>query len=122
MNTLLWILQALAASAFMYSGINKSLYSERKLVDSGQTGVEGLPIPLIRFIGIIEILGSAGLILPGILHILPALTPISATGFCIIMVLAARIHYRRKEPKNVLNNMILLGIGAFIAIGRVLVP
>lgn len=55
MNTTLWILQSLVAFAFLYSGINKSILSEQRLVASGQTGVEGLPLPLIRFIGISEI-------------------------------------------------------------------
>jgi len=81
----------------------------------GQTGVEGLPITLTRFIGIIEILGAIGLILPVALNILPQLTAISAIGFAIIMVLAARIHYQRHEPKNALNNLILLLLCVLIA-------
>ena len=64
MNTTLWILQGLVAFVFMYSGINKTIFSEQKLVASGQTGVEGLPLPLIRFIGISEMLGAAGIIIP----------------------------------------------------------
>ncbi len=115
MNTLFWMLQALVAAAFLYSGINKSIYSEQKLVAIGQTGVEGLPITLTRFIGIIEILGSIGLILPLALNISPGLTPLSAIGFAIIMVLAARIHYNRHEPKNVVNNCILLLLCVLIA-------
>jgi uncharacterized membrane protein YphA (DoxX/SURF4 family) len=115
MNTLFWILQVLVAAAFLYSGINKSIYSEQKLVAIGQTGVEGLPIALIRFIGTTEILGSIGLILPLALNIVPKLTPVSAIGFAIIMVLAARIHYNRHEPKNVINNCILLLLCVLIA-------
>jgi len=99
----------------MYSGINKSIYSEQKLVAKGQTGVEGLSLGLTRFIGIIEIIGAIGLILPAALNIAPILTPVSATGFVIIMILAARIHYKRKEPKNVINNIILLILCSAIA-------
>jgi len=115
MNIIFWIIQVLAAAAFLYSGINKSIYSEEKLVTIGQTGVEGLPMPLTRFIGIIEILGAIGLVLPTALNILPKLTAISAVGFAIIMVLAARIHYHRHEPKNVVNNFILLLLCVLIA-------
>lgn len=115
MNTLFWAIQILVAAAFLYSGINKSIYSEQKLVAIGQTGVDGLPLTLTRFIGIIEILGSIGLIVPAALNILPKLTAVSAIGFAIIMVLAARIHYQRHEPKNVVNNLILLLLCALIA-------
>jgi hypothetical protein len=118
MNTMLWALQILAASVFMYSGINKSIYSEKKLVASGQTGVEGLPLSLIRFIGIIEILGAIGLIVPWWFNVLSILTPISATGFAIIMILAARIHYQRKELKNVFTNIMLFIACVFIAYFR----
>jgi hypothetical protein len=51
----------------MFSSINKSIYSEKTLVAKGQTGVENLPLTLIRFIGISEILGAIGLILPMLL-------------------------------------------------------
>ena len=119
MNTLLWIAQGLTAAVFMYSGIHKSLNSEQKLVARGQTGVEGLSIYLIRFIGIMEILGAIGLVLPVWLGISPILTPVAAGLFIIIMVLAARIHYRRSEPKNVIGNIVLSLLCLFIVIGRI---
>ncbi len=119
MNTTLWILQSVIAIIFIYSGINKSILSEQKLVASGQTGVEGLTLPLIRFIGISEILGAVGIILPLSLHILPILTAISATCFAIVMILAARIHYKRHEFKNVFINSIIFLVCIFIAYGRI---
>lgn len=118
MNTTLWILQALMAITFLYSGVNKSIFSEEKLVARGQTGVEGLAPPLIRFIGIIEILGSVGLILPWLLNTVPLLTPIAALGFAIIMIPAAVIHSRRHEPKNVLTNVVIFTVCIVIAVGR----
>lgn len=118
MNTTLWILQSLIGLTFLYSGINKSIFSEEKLVASGQTGVEGLPMRLIRFIGIVEILGAIGIILPLLLNILPGLTVISAIGFAVIMILAARIHYKRREYKTVFINFIILLMCLFIAYGR----
>ena len=119
MNTVLWILQIVAAATFMYSGVNKSIFSIRKLVyEKGQTGVENLSIPLVRFIGISEILGAIALILPWWLNILPGLTSASAILLSIIMIPAAIIHYKRNEPKNVMTNVILFGICIFIAYGR----
>ena len=120
MNTILWILQILAASIFMYSGINKSIFSIRKLVyEKGQTGVENLSVPMVRFIGISEILGAIALILPWWLHMFSGLTSVSAFLLSIIMIPAAVIHYKRNEPKNVLTNVILFVICIFIAYGRI---
>jgi len=118
MNTILWVLQLLVAIVFLYSGTQKSIYSEQKLVASGQTGVEGLPIGVIRFIGISEILGTIAIILPLLLHILPVLTTIAAICLAAIMIPAAVIHYKRREFKNVLTNCILFLICVFIAYGR----
>jgi uncharacterized membrane protein YphA (DoxX/SURF4 family) len=118
MNTTLWILQSFIAAIFLYSGVQKSIYSEQRLVAKGQTGVEGLPAGLIRFIGVSEILGTIGIILPLLLHILPILTTISAICFAVIMILAAIIHYKRHEPKNVFTNCVLFLICVFIVYGR----
>jgi hypothetical protein len=122
MNIVLWSLQVLTAIIFMYSGICKSIFSIRILVYAkGQTGVEHLPLSLVRFIGISEILGSLGLILPWKLKILPLLTPVSAILFGIIMIPAAIIHYKREEPKNVLTNIVLFCVCTFIACGRLFI-
>ena len=118
MNTILWILQTLIAIIFMYSGINKSIFDKQVLMSRGQTGVEKLPIPFIRFIGISEILGAIGLVFPILLHTAPVLSVISALCFAFIMVPAAAIHYLRKEYKAVLLNFTLLIICLFIAYGR----
>jgi len=85
MNITFWIIQSLVALIFLYSGINKSIYSAQRLVAAGQTGVAGLPSAEIKFIGIIEVLGSFGLIIPQLLHILPRITSITAIGFAVTM-------------------------------------
>jgi hypothetical protein len=64
MNTALWISQALLAAVFLTSGILKSTQSRQRMAETGQTGVDGLPLPLIRFIGVSEIVAAIGLILP----------------------------------------------------------
>ncbi|MDO6431736.1 DoxX family protein [Flavitalea sp. BT771] len=119
MNTILWSCQALLALLFGYSGFCKSIYSERVLVEKkGQTGVAGLPGAFIRFIGISEMLGAVGIILPWLLGVAAVLTPLTAICFAVIMVFAARIHYRLHEPKNVVTNLIALVISIFIAYFR----
>jgi uncharacterized membrane protein len=97
------------ALIFTYSGVCKLLLAKKKLVAMGQTGVEGLPLSLIRFIGIAEILGSIGIILPWLIKVFTVLTPILAICFAAIMVPAAIIHFKRipiskKEVQNCMPN------------------
>lgn len=115
MNTVIWILQIFLAITFGYSGIMKSTQRRERLVSIGQTGVEHLSYPLIRFIGISEILGAIGIIVPWAVKILPILTPIIAVCFAAIMVLAAPIHYKRKEMKSVGINVSFFIFSALVA-------
>jgi len=125
MNILIWTLQGFIAATFLYSGINKSFFPKQLLIVKGQTGVTNLPLPFIRFIGISEILGAIGIILPYLLNIYPGLTAIASLCLALIMIPAAIIHYnlgkiknRQKENNNALFNMILLIICLFIAYYR----
>jgi hypothetical protein len=118
MNAILWIIQGLLAALFLFSGAMKSTQSEQWLVSHNQTGVAGVPGLVIKFIGICEILGAVGLILPWWLNVTPILTPLAAIGFCIIMIMAAPRHYRLKEPRNVVINMIIFSLCAFVAYAR----
>lgn len=118
MNTIVWTGQVLLAFVFGYSGIMKSLMNRDKLVSMGQTGVADLTYPLIRFIGVTEILGTVGIIVPWATNILPVLTPVTAICFSIIMVLALPIHYKRKEYKAVALNTVLFCISVFVAYMR----
>lgn len=118
MNTILWVFQVLIAIVFFYSGFNKSIYSEQKLVSKGQTGVDGLSIVLIRFIGISEIVGAIGLIVPQMFDIFPILTIAASICLAAIMVPAAIIHYKRKEFKSILINGIIFFLCLFVAYGR----
>ena len=120
MNTALWIAQIMLAITFLLIGFAKSTFSRQKLIDTKQTGVVDLPIHLVRFIGISEICASAGLILPWRLHLFPLLTPLAAAGLGIIMILAAISHGQLHEPKSVRNNIIILCVCLFVAIGRLM--
>jgi hypothetical protein len=72
----------------------KAALPQARLVAIGQTGVEGLSLPLIRFIAWSELLGAGGLIVPWWSGILPVLTPLAALCLGIIMIPAGVIHYR----------------------------
>ncbi len=119
MGTVIWILQGLIAFVFMFSGINKSYFDEGTLVQKGQTGVEGLPKWFIMFIGISEIIGAIALIVPMLLNKWTILTPISAICLGSIMLPAAYIHNKRKEPKNVAINFIIFFFCGLIVYYRI---
>ena len=118
MNIALWIVQGIVAAVFALSGSQKASRSRNALVASGQTGVQNLSVPFIRFIAWCELAGACGLVLPGLVHIAAWLTPLAAAGFVVIMIGAASIHSKLREPKNVAVNMILLALCASIVIGR----
>jgi DoxX-like protein len=81
MSRFLWILQALLAFVFLFAASFKLLTP----IDVVQ---QQFPLPelLIRAIGVVETLGAIGLILPSLLRILPALTPLAAAGLLLLMI------------------------------------
>lgn len=118
MNTVLWICQILLALLFFSSGVMKSTRPKEWLISHRQTGVAGIHPALIKFIGISEVAGALGITLPTWLDILPVITPITALCFAVIMMLAAPIHYRLKEPLNVMINFVVMTISLFVAFMR----
>jgi uncharacterized membrane protein YphA (DoxX/SURF4 family) len=117
MNVVLWIAQALLAVAFAGSGIMKVSQPKEKLAPR-MPYVEDFSGTTVRFIGAVELLGAAGLILPAATGIAPVLTPLAATGLGIIMVLAIAVHTRRREPQAYPINLVLLALAALVAWGR----
>ncbi len=83
MTYALWIVQALLALLFLFAGGSKFYMSIEEMTKDIQ-----LPGAFLRFIGVAEILGAIGLIVPSLLRIRPGLTPLSAAGLVI----------RRGEP------------------------
>ncbi len=86
LSVTLWILQGLLGALFMFSGVMKFIMSVEQMTKG--TSLTG---GFIHFIGVCEILGGIGLILPALLRIMPILTPIAACGLFIIMAGATYI-------------------------------
>lgn len=123
MNIVLWILQVLLALAFIGAGYNKAFNTEKAKLQQGMQWMNRIPNGLLTFIGISEILGGIGLILPAVTGILPQLTAIAAAALALVMVLAIFFHLPHRENANIVFNIVLLAISAFIAYGRwVIVP
>ena len=81
LNVLLWIVQALLAALFLFAGGIKLVLPPEALA-----GPIPLPIAFLRFIGIAEVLGAMGLVLPGLFRLHRGLTPLAAVGLTVIMI------------------------------------
>ena len=116
MTLALWIVQILLAVGFTLSGFVKISQPIAKLRASGNWPNHVAP-PIIRLIGILEILGALGLILPKATGYLPWLTPVAAVGLVLTMMGAILTHVRLHEAKVVGVPVVLLLLALFIAVG-----
>jgi uncharacterized membrane protein YphA (DoxX/SURF4 family) len=114
MNIIVWIVQGFLAAIFLMAGVMKTTQPVDKLVKS-ITWTGRFQLSTIRFIGIMEILGATGIIIPWALNILPVLTPIAATGLALIQFLAILHHSSFKEIRTIVINILLLLLSAFVA-------
>ncbi len=117
MNIALWIVAVLLAGVFLMAGAMKATRPKEKLAPS-LPWVEDFSAGTVRFIGVVEVLGAIGLILPAALGIVPILTPLAAAGLAITMVLAAIVHVRRGETRNIGVNVVLFALAVFVAVMR----
>jgi uncharacterized membrane protein YphA (DoxX/SURF4 family) len=118
MNLALWIVAIVLAVVFTGSGLLKQLVPKDKLVTAGQGWAQDYSQTNIRLIGLAEILGAIGLVLPAVVHIAPILVPLAAVGLVLVMAGAAVVHARRNETMNVAVNLVLIALAIFVAWGR----
>jgi uncharacterized membrane protein YphA (DoxX/SURF4 family) len=118
MTYALWIVQVLLALIFLFAGGTKLILPLDVLKSMGSPNQIVLPGLLIRFIGVVEVLGALGLILPGLLRIRPVLTPLAATGLVIIMVGATALTLASSEVIPALFPLVVGLLAAFVAYGR----
>src|SRR3954454_9453937 len=97
MNVVAWILQIVLAIAFLGSGVMKVVRPKPALVSAGMGFAEDFSDGAVKAIGVLEIVGAVGLILPWVLNVAPVLTPIAAIGLALVMAGAVVVHIRRKE-------------------------
>src|ERR1700688_4670016 len=118
MNLALWIIAIVLAVAFAASGLMKQFVPKDKLVTSGQGWAQDFSPTGIRLIGLAEILGAIGLVLPAAVHIAPILVPLAAVGLALVMVVAAVVHARCNDRINIAVNVVLIALAVFVAWGR----
>jgi uncharacterized membrane protein YphA (DoxX/SURF4 family) len=118
MNVVLWIVQALLAAAFILAGSMKAFRPLEQL-SKNMRWVSAVPAALVRFVGIAEVLGAIGLILPMVTNIAPGLTIAAAAGLALVQACATVFHLSRNEARMVPGNIVLLLLAVFVVIGRV---
>ncbi|MEV0696019.1 DoxX family protein [Streptomyces sp. NPDC050388] len=118
MNVILWIIAAVLALAFFAAGLMKAGQSKEKLAASGMGWVEDFSPGMVKAIGIVEVLGALGLVLPALLDIAPVLVGWAAVGLAVTMLAAIGVHARRKETKAIPVNAVLFVLAAVAAWGR----
>ncbi len=117
MNIALWIAQGLLAAMYLMAGVIKTFQTAKakEQMPWAKERSDGF----VRFVGISELLGALGLILPLVTGILPWLTPLAAIGLIIIQLLAIFTeHLPRKEYNVIPVNVVLLALAVFVVFGR----
>ncbi len=113
----LWAAQVLLALAFGVAGWMKVSTPLVELVKS-MPDMAAMSGGLVRFIGIAELAGAIGLLLPSLTRIAPDLTPLAAIGLATIMVLATLFHISRGEFSAISVTLTLGALAVFVAWGR----
>ncbi len=119
MNTVIWIVQIVVGLMFVLAGIMKLTQPIDKLQER-MAWVEAInPRSRVRLIGLLEVLGALGVILPAATGILPILTPLAAAGLVLTMIGALGLHLSRRDAfAQAAPSLVLLLLTLFVAYGR----
>ena len=113
LNVLLWVLQILLAMLFTFSGVMKFIMPVEEMTKQ-------IPLPgwFLHFIGVAEILGAIGLVLPGVLRIRAGLTPLAAVGLVVIMIGATAVNLKTGQRGAALTTVVVGLLLVFLAYNR----
>ena len=115
MNVALWIIQILLGALFLFAGVMKFIMPMEEMQKQ-------MPVALsagfIYFIGVAELAGGLGLILPRALRVKPGLTPLAACGLVIIMAGAVWLGLISPDPKSAIMPAIVGVLLVLVAYGR----
>jgi len=116
-DVVLWVVAGLVAVGFLFSGLVKLVLPREKYVAS-QPWAADAPRWAPKAVGVLEVLGAIGVILPAAIGVVPVLVPLAATGLVLVMVGAVVMHVRRKEIPALVPSGMMLVLAAMVAWGR----
>ena len=109
MDVTLWIIAGLLAAAFLAAGLMKLTTPRAALADK-MHWVNNASDAQVKLVGLVEVLGAIGLVLPAILDIAPVLVPLAAIGLALTMVGAVVVHLRDGEGFAAAMPAVVLGL------------
>lgn len=119
MNIAVWIVTGIVALILGGAGVSKLVRSKEQILENPNMGwANGFSQPAIKLIGLAEVAGALGLVLPWALSILPILTPIAGYALAALMTGAAIVHARRREYAGLPFVLFLIAAPIFVAIVR----
>jgi DoxX-like family len=120
MDTALWIVQSLLAGIFLATGLIKLTQPRLKMAAGPMAWAADVTDGQFRTLGLLEVLGAIGLILPGALGIAPRLLPVAALGLVLVLTMIGAIvtHVRYGEAERLAVPIVLLGLALFVAVER----
>jgi uncharacterized membrane protein len=118
MNIALWVTQGILAFVFVMAGGMKLFSYQKYRAMLEKSGPTSLTHGLITFLGIAELAGTAGMVLPMALNIAPWLTVWAAAGMAVIMLSATVYHVRRREPPIMTGVLFVLAVGVVVGRGH----
>jgi len=122
MNIALWIVQILLALQFLIVGSMKAFFPLGTIAKPFRW-VPTFPPVVVRLIGVCEILGVIGILVPPLTHIFPWLAIAAAVGFMVVVFSGALLHFSRREYTVIGPNILFFLLAAFVVYGRLmLVP
>ena len=116
MNILLWILQGLAALLYGSSGVMKVFMLSK--IREGVRSFDALPAGAWKGLGLLEIACVIGLIVPGLCHWQPGLTPVAASILAGESLVFVAVHAKYREKGTIVMCLVLGLLMAFLAYGR----
>ena len=118
MNIAIWIITVLLALAFVAAGVMKVAQPRAKLAASGMAWTNDFSDAGVKLVGLAELLGGLGLILPAVTGIAPILVPIAAAALTVIMIGAVVWHVRANDTKGAVPSLVLGILALVVAIAR----
>lgn len=119
MDIVVWIVTGIVVLILGGAGVSKLVRSKEKILENPQMGwANDFSQPAIWLIGVAEVAGAVGLVLPWALDVLPVLTPVAGYALAALMAGAAIVHVRRREYTGLPFVVLLIAGAIFVAVVR----
>ena len=118
METALWVVQGLLAALFLATGLTKLTQPRAKMAAGPMHWAADVSDAQFRTIGVLEVAGAVGLILPAALGVAPLLSALAAVGLVLTMVGAIATHVRYGEINRLVVPVVTLALAVLVAIER----